>query len=117
MGMLDGKVALITGGTDNTVRVWDLDTGLAQTLAWYHAHHRGADALDLTLDQMRARVASLPPHSAVLYAFVMIDAAGVPYERGVALQRLLEVSTAPVFSMAESEAPDAHTTAPSAPAR
>jgi signal transduction histidine kinase len=58
---------------------------------------------DLTLDQMRARVASLPPHSAVLYAFVMIDAAGVPYERGVALQRLLEVSTAPVFSMAESE--------------
>ena len=58
---------------------------------------------DLTLDQMRARVAALPPHSAVLYAFVMIDAAGVPYERGVALQRLLEVSTAPVFSMAESE--------------
>src|SRR5580692_6109464 len=58
---------------------------------------------DLTLDQMRARVAALPPHSAVLYAFVMIDAAGVPYERGVALQRLLEVSAAPVFSMAESE--------------
>jgi signal transduction histidine kinase len=58
---------------------------------------------DLSLDQMRARVAALPPHSAVLYAFVMIDAAGVPYERGVALQRLLEVSAAPVFSMAESE--------------
>jgi len=58
---------------------------------------------DLTLDQMRARVAALPPHSAVLYAFVMIDAAGVPYERGVALQRLLEVSAAPVFSIAESE--------------
>jgi signal transduction histidine kinase len=58
---------------------------------------------DLSLEQMRARVAALPPHSAVLYAFVMIDAAGVPYERGVALQRLLEVSTAPVFSMAESE--------------
>jgi signal transduction histidine kinase len=58
---------------------------------------------DLTLDQMRARLASLPAHSAVLYAFVMIDAAGVPYERGVALQRLLEVSAAPVFSIAESE--------------
>jgi len=58
---------------------------------------------ELSLEQMRARVAALPSHSAVLYAFVMIDAAGVPYERGVALQRLLEVSTAPVFSMAESE--------------
>jgi CDP-glucose 4,6-dehydratase len=41
--------------------VWDLDTGLAQTLAWYHAHHRGADALDLTLDQIRAHARSCAP--------------------------------------------------------
>jgi signal transduction histidine kinase len=58
---------------------------------------------DLSLEQMRARVAALPAHSAVLYAFVMIDAAGVPYERGAALKSLLEVSAAPVFSIAESE--------------
>jgi signal transduction histidine kinase len=58
---------------------------------------------DLSLEQMRARVAALPPHSAVLYIFLMVDAAGVPHERGTALTSLLEVSAAPVFGIAESE--------------
>jgi signal transduction histidine kinase len=57
----------------------------------------------LSLKQMRLRVASLPPHSAVLYSILLADAAGVPYERGAALASLVEVSTAPIFSLYESD--------------
>ncbi|HEY2048276.1 MAG TPA: CDP-glucose 4,6-dehydratase [Caulobacteraceae bacterium] len=40
---------------------WDLDEGLSQTLAWHRAYHQGADALDLTLDQLRAHSRSCAP--------------------------------------------------------
>jgi CDP-glucose 4,6-dehydratase len=41
--------------------IWDLEAGLAHTLAWYQAHHRGADALDLTLGQIRAHMRACAP--------------------------------------------------------
>ena len=40
---------------------------------------------ELSLAQMQERVAKLPPHSAVLYALLIVDAAGVPHERQDAL--------------------------------
>lgn len=58
---------------------------------------------DLSLGQMRQRVAALPPHSAVLYTILITDAAGVPHELGAALASLVEASSAPVFSLFESE--------------
>jgi signal transduction histidine kinase len=58
---------------------------------------------DLSLEQMRQRVAVLPAHSAVLYTILLTDAAGVPHERGAALAGLSEVSAAPIFSIYESE--------------
>jgi len=58
---------------------------------------------DLSLEQMRQQVAALPPHSAVLYALLVTDAAGVPYERGDALASLVQVSAAPIFGIFESE--------------
>jgi signal transduction histidine kinase len=58
---------------------------------------------DLSLAQMRDRVAALPPHFAVLYTILETDAAGVPHERNSALRSLIEVSTAPIFSFYESE--------------
>lgn len=58
---------------------------------------------DLSLEQMRKRVATLPPHSAVLYTMLVIDATGVPHEQGAALERLVEVSSAPIFSLYENE--------------
>jgi hypothetical protein len=58
---------------------------------------------DLSLDQMRQRVAALPAHSAVLYTLMITDAAGVPHEQEVALAGLVQVSAAPIFSLYESE--------------
>lgn len=56
-----------------------------------------------SLEQMRQRVAALPPHSAVLYTLLISDAAGVPHEGGAALASLVAASTAPVFSIYESD--------------
>jgi signal transduction histidine kinase len=58
---------------------------------------------DLSFAQMRKRVAALPPHFAVLYVMLETDAAGVPHERHAALASLIQVSTAPIFSIYESE--------------
>jgi signal transduction histidine kinase len=57
----------------------------------------------LSFGQMRARVAALPPHSAVLYTILITDAAGVPHERQSALAGLAEASAAPIFSVYESD--------------
>jgi signal transduction histidine kinase len=58
---------------------------------------------ELSLQQMKNRVASLPPRSAVLYGLMVVDAAGVPHERQDALASLHAVSNAPIFGLYESE--------------
>ena len=53
----------------------------------------------LTFDEMKQRAAQLPPHSAVLYAVLAMDAAGIqrPLARG--LQDIHAVANAPVFGV------------------
>lgn len=58
---------------------------------------------DLPMDEIRARVATLPPNSAVLYAMLAVDAAGVPYEQEKALASLRAATTAPIFGVFESQ--------------
>ena len=57
----------------------------------------------LSLVQMKQRVAALPPHSAVFYGQLVVDAAGVPHERLEALAELKQASNAPIFSLFENE--------------
>ena len=56
---------------------------------------------DLSLDQIRERVAHLPQGSAVLYGTLMVDGAGVPYEQERALRSVREAAHAPVFGVLE----------------
>jgi len=58
---------------------------------------------DLSLEQIKERVARLPPHSAVLFTLMIVDADGVPYERHDALAALRAAANVPVFSIYESE--------------
>jgi signal transduction histidine kinase len=58
---------------------------------------------DLSLEQIKERVAQLPPRSAVLFTLMITDAAGVPHERQDAFAGLRAVANAPVFSIHESE--------------
>jgi signal transduction histidine kinase len=57
----------------------------------------------LSLAQMKERVAALPPHSAVFYGLMIVDAAGVPHERLDALLELKQAARVPIFSIFENE--------------
>jgi signal transduction histidine kinase len=57
---------------------------------------------DLSFDDMTQRVAALPPHSAIYYASVRVDARGVPQEDNQSLDRLRAVANAPIFSYVDS---------------
>jgi len=58
---------------------------------------------DLTFPKMLEHVASLPPHSAIVFVLMDIDAAGVPYEQQVALDALHEHAHAPIFGLFEEQ--------------
>jgi signal transduction histidine kinase len=53
---------------------------------------------ELSFDEMLERVASLPTQSAIIFALLSVDAAGVPHEQETALTRLHTVANAPMFS-------------------
>jgi signal transduction histidine kinase len=57
---------------------------------------------DLSQDEMVGRAASLPPRSALFYASVRVDAAGIPNEQNRVLGRLRETANAPMFSYVDS---------------
>ena len=57
----------------------------------------------LPLEAMRRRVAALPPHSAVFYGTLNVDAAGVPHEENEGLAAIRSASSAPVFGLFESQ--------------
>ncbi len=51
----------------------------------------------LSFDEILRRTAALPPRSAVLFALMLRDVAGVPFEHESALERLCATASAPVF--------------------
>jgi signal transduction histidine kinase len=57
---------------------------------------------DLSFDEMLKQVASLPPKSAVFFAAMAVDAAGVPQNDGKVLPRIQAASSAPIFSFEDS---------------
>lgn len=58
---------------------------------------------ELSLPEMRRRVASLPPNSVIGYGTLLMDAAGVPHEQLTALEQLCSAANAPVFGTEEEE--------------
>jgi signal transduction histidine kinase len=57
----------------------------------------------LSLTQIGERVAALPPDSVVFYGLMVVDAAGIPYERLDGLAELRRSAKVPIFSVFESE--------------
>jgi signal transduction histidine kinase/ABC-type uncharacterized transport system substrate-binding protein len=58
---------------------------------------------NLTVDEMRRLVATLPSDSAVLYHRVAIDAAGTPHEQNAALDELHRAARVPIFGLFENQ--------------
>jgi signal transduction histidine kinase len=57
---------------------------------------------DLSFEDMLKRVSTLPPHSAIFYLDLRVDAAGVPLDRDQVLPKLREATNAPIFSYIDS---------------
>jgi signal transduction histidine kinase len=57
---------------------------------------------DLRFEDMLKRVSKLPPHSAVFFVDLRVDAAGVPLDRDLVLPRLRAATNAPIFSYIDS---------------
>jgi signal transduction histidine kinase len=57
---------------------------------------------ELSFDEMLERVAVLPPRSAIFFALLSVDAAGVPHEQGKAIDSLRAVANAPMFSYVDA---------------
>ena len=60
---------------------------------WYNA---------LSFEDILKHAAALPPHSAIFWELMSVDAAGVVHEGNTALARLHAVANAPIFSYDES---------------
>ncbi len=58
---------------------------------------------ELSFESMHKRLAELPPNSAILYAILLVDAAGVPHEQERALEVLRGDSKAPIFGLFDSQ--------------
>ena len=76
-----------------TRQAWDVFNGRVE-FTWLD---------DLTLAGMRAHVAAMPPHSAIVFCLIDFDAAGVRYEANAALDTLAAAATAPMFGFFEPE--------------
>lgn len=63
------------------------------TFTWYN---------ELSFEEMLKRSAMLPPHSALFFGLLSVDAAGVPQEEGKALDRLHAAANAPMFSYVDA---------------
>jgi two-component system, LuxR family, sensor kinase FixL len=51
-----------------------------------------------TLEEMEQLIRTVPPRSFILYGLLLMDAAGVPYQRDEGLRRLRAIGTAPIYS-------------------
>jgi len=57
---------------------------------------------ELSFEDILKDAANLPPHSAIFWHLMNIDAAGVVHEENVALNKLSSVSNAPIFTYADT---------------
>ena len=83
-------------GTGQSERQWIQSVELLQQALSEHA--RLTDLSGLPLDEIKPRVAALPPSSIVLYELMFTDAAGKSYRPVDVLQELIAVSPVPVIS-------------------
>src|SRR5262249_42576608 len=94
------KLAVVTGNS-TIERFW--------TEEFRHAFQPLANQIniewfnDLSFDKMLDRVASMPARSAILWVLLSEDTAGVPYSQDQALEKIREVSTAPIFGIGDYE--------------
>jgi signal transduction histidine kinase len=93
------RIAIVLGASP-LERYWKEQIGIAAkplggrvAFTWFN---------DLSFDEMVKQVSTLPPKSAVFFAAMAVDAAGVPQNDGKVLPRIQAASSAPIFSFEDS---------------
>lgn len=94
------RISVVLGTTD-LERAWQRE--LQRDFAPFAGRVKFEWLNDLSLQQIQAHAAKLPPNSAILYGLLVVDAAGVPHEREDALASLHAKTGAPIFGVYESE--------------
>ena len=96
----DTRNVVVIVGTSPVEQFWRAEIGrevqpLAErvTFAWTNA---------LSFEEILKQAAALPPHTAIFWELMIVDAAGVVHEGNTALPRLHAVANAPIFSYDES---------------
>jgi signal transduction histidine kinase len=93
---LTKTIAIVNGGFSANERFWlgEVRRELAPLadrigLKWYN---------ELSLEDILKDVANLPPHSAIYWGLMNVDAAGVVYETSAVLKKLSSSANAPIFT-------------------
>jgi signal transduction histidine kinase len=58
---------------------------------------------ELSLDEMKARVAALPANTVIVYGLLTLDGAGMVHERDEALDAIYAASSSPIFGLFDTE--------------
>jgi signal transduction histidine kinase len=93
-------VAVVTGNSP-IERFWL--TQLRQELQPFTSRVQFIWLNELSFESMRKRLGALPPNSAIFYALLLVDAAGVPHEQERALEILHSEAIAPIFGVFDSQ--------------
>jgi signal transduction histidine kinase len=88
-------VAVVVGSSPNE-KFWSQQ--LQRDLNTFPSRVRLIWLNDLSLDEIKKRLADLPPNSAIFFGLLNVDGAGVPYEGTQALSSIRPVANAPIFS-------------------
>ncbi len=88
-------------GSSPLERFWRAEIG--RLLAPYEKRLRISWLEGLPLDEIRHRVAALPPNSAIYFALYLVDRDGVPYPQDRALAAIHAAAKAPIFGLFDSQ--------------
>jgi signal transduction histidine kinase len=92
----DTKTIVIVNGVSPNEKFWEGE--LRQELAQFSNRVELKWFTDLSFEAILKNTANLPPHTAIFWHLMNVDAAGVAHEQNAALNRLTSSANAPTFS-------------------
>ena len=92
----DTKTIVIVNGVSPNEKFWEGE--LRRELAQFSNRVELKWFTDLSFEAILKNTAKLPPHTAIFWHMMNVDAAGVAHEQNAALNRLISSANAPTFS-------------------
>jgi PAS domain S-box-containing protein len=97
----DTKTIFVVVGTSHLAQAWLVE--MKRTFQRFEGRVTFSWANELSFAEMVTRSASLPPHSAILFAILALDAKGVPQIEEQALAELHNAANAPIFGLRSTQ--------------